>query len=327
MFELKNARVLLTGSGGMLGQHVHDEFLKAGAAVLCNSSEIDLTQTDLGVGSVVMAEPDLVIHCAGFNGGIAFNAKNAARIFRDNTLMALNLLHGCVEARVKKFVGVVASCAYPQFDDWSVSEQRFPEKEVCREEDFFDGETNPTVSCHGEAKRNLQLACKFYNRQYGLNAVCACPPTLYGPFDRFDPERGKFVAALIKKIVDAKERGTPYVQLWGTGKPLREVLFVEDAAKLLVQVSRYYDDPTLPLNIGVGHEVSVMDLALKIAESVKYTGGIVCDTSKPDGQYRKRLDLTRMGQTLPGIEATPLEEGLRRTIDWYVAARRRASDG
>lgn len=318
---LENSRIAIFGGRGFLGQWLVSElswhFPKAVLFIFPRNWNL-LNQNDI-VKFFSKKTPEYVFNCSGHNGGISFQV-NAADIFAQNTIMNLNLLDVCSKAKIKKVVNVVASCAFPA-NQWINTEQGwFPEsRETCPEHEFFDGEPHPSVLAHAYAKRNLQLSCQFYKQQYGLNAVCACPTTLMGPGDSFDPEKTKVVGALVKKFVDAAKRGDKEVTLWGTGAPLREFLYVEDAAKLLIRVMERYDDSALPINLGSGNEVSIMELSLLTARLAGFAGQIKWDTSKPDGQFRKRLDLTKMKRVLGDFEATPLEEGLAKTIEYYRA--------
>lgn len=318
--------VLVTGANGFLGKHLVNELRSIGAHVWDVDHRYDLTQpeeADFAVsGRRAVAEPpDVVFHLAGYNGGIQFNLDNPARIFANNTMMALNVLEACRKYKVKKVVSVVASCAYPavqlQDEGWGCG-YTLMERSICPEDEFMAGSPHGSVACHGYAKRNLQLASSFYYQQYGLQAVCACPTTLYGPGDSFDPQRTKVMGAMVKRFVDAARKGDHKVTCWGTGKPLREFLFVRDAAKLLIQVAEHYNNSDLPLNLGSGQELSMKALAEKVAYHAGYQRPIFWDTSKPDGQFRKRLDLTRMRSILPGIQLTPLYDGIAETVKFYA---------
>lgn len=328
MIDLSKAKVLVTGSDGFLGKHVLDVLEKEYNcfAYECSRRSWDLTVLN-DARDAIHDQPgfDYVIHLAGYNGGIAFNDAFPADIFTRNTMMALNVLQASREYEVKKVLSVVASCAYPDrifhriIEDngcrtWQTKDIDY---DYLEEEDFLGEPPHPGVACHGYAKRNLQLASSFYHKQYGLNAVCACPTTLYGPGDSFDSERTKLMGGMVKRFVDAVEEGRQDVVCWGSGSPLREFLYVTDAARLLVETLLHYDNSELPLNLGTGQEISVKDLAEKVAGVVGYTGKISWDTSRPDGQYRKRLDLTRMHEVLPRIRISSFDEGIAQTVSYY----------
>lgn len=318
MFQ--NKIVAITGGKGFLGRALIRKLTNLGAKVQYESKfVVDLrraNETKLWFDHV---KPDYVFHLAGLNGGIAFQ-KNCADIFRDNTLMALNVLDQCVKKNIKKVLSVVASCAYPtkEYDQWQCGYPVLIDKEIMEEYFFFDGEPHDSVAAHAYAKRNLQLATKFYKEQHGLNGICVCPTTLYGPGDSFDPEKTKLMGGIIKRFADAKENNLESVTCWGSGKPMREFLYIDDAVNLIIESFIKYNDSTLPLNLGTGQEISVKDLAEKVANIVDYKGEIKWDETKPDGQYRKRLDLNKMFKVL-GEEHTflSLDEGIKNTVEWY----------
>jgi nucleoside-diphosphate-sugar epimerase len=316
--ELSKANICVTGATGFLGKHLVEAlrgdgtniFVPPGPRDEINGSDFTHYPAVQWVFDYMSRERpvDYVFHLAGYNGGIAFNQKCPADIFAINTIMGLNILKACQEFGVKKVVSVVASCAYPT------------SQSVCNEEAFLEGPPHDSVACHGYGKRNLQLASSFYRKQYGLQAVCACPTTLYGPGDSFDPERTKVMGAMIRRFAEAVKNGDRTVTCWGTGKPYRDFLYVKDAAKLLIQVMQHYDNSEIPLNLGFGQEVTVKELASRVAEAVGYNGDILWDVSKPDGQSRKRLDTSRMGSDvdLSEFTITPLNDGIKETVEWYL---------
>lgn len=342
--ELQRSKILVTGASGFLGRGLTSlleglgcPFVKAVGGLSGRPGHhghrlegFDLTRTadaeDLFDVRGDAPAYDYVFHLAGHNGGIAFNQEKPSDIFLINTQMGLNLLHTAHQAGAKKVVCVVASCAYPEneldyknltSENWDGYGEVFVPREVMREECFFDGPPHETVEAHAYAKRNLQLACKYLSRQHKFNAVCVCPTTLYGPGDSFDPERTKVMGGTVRRFVEAKDHGLPGVTVWGTGEPRREFLYVDDAARLLVECMLKYDDPFLPLNLGTGQEVSIRELAEAVSAEVLYTGDILYDTTRPDGQSRKRLDTTRMRRALGEFRFTPLEDGIARTVEGY----------
>lgn len=333
--DLHDSRILITGGHGFLGQHLVEELNDIGVTPILpyrgdEAGRVDLCRIDHCENAFDNAGPiDYVFHLAGYNGGIAFNAAAGFDIFADNTVMAINVLRVAAERRVKKVVSVVASCAYPQ-NQWEQDTENDTDgvyhytcepREVMMEYGFFDGPPHRSVACHGYAKRNLQLASSLASEQYNLDAVCVCPTTLYGPGDDFDPARSKIMGAMVKRFVDAADNGDREVTCWGTGKPLREFLYVKDAAKLLLQALDHYEINDYPLNLGSGDEVSVLTLAAMVADRAGYDGKILWDASKPDGQGRKRLNLSRMKAWLPGVKLTALENGIEETIAHYRAAK------
>lgn len=323
MTDWQDKKVLVTGDQGFLGKHIirhlQELGLKQGVNIrtfdsvnLCDVREVE---------AWFSRSPrfDCVFHLAGHNGGIEFNRKRPADIFHHNTVMGLNLLRSCQEHGVGKVVSIVASCAYPQekwADPGEWNDFRKLPLEIMEEGDFLDGPPHDSVACHGYAKRNLQLASQFFRQQYGLQAVCVCPTTLYGPGDSLDPERTKVLGGMVRRFVEAKRDRLPHVTCWGSGIAQREFLYVEDAAKLIAQAALVYDDSGCPLNLGTGQEHTIRDMAETIKAITGFEGRIDWDTTKPDGQLRKRLDLTRMREFFPDFVPTSLMRGLGNTIRW-----------
>lgn len=270
---------------------------------------------------------DFVFHLAGVNGGIAWNKSLPSRIFYENTVMGLNLIDACAKNGVKKLVSIVASCSYPEIEvraGWDITDSgntyacvERKAKEVMYEGEFLNGPPHDSVACHGYAKRNLLLASQFAKAQYGLNAVCLCPTTLFGPNDSTNPQRTKVLMAIVKKVVDAKVHDVPGIQFWGTGAAYREFLYVKDAAELICKAAWRYDDTSVPLNLGTGQEFTIADLVQKVVKAVGYTGNIEWDNTNSDGQLRKRLDIKRMKQVVPEFTPTDFDKALEETIYWY----------
>jgi GDP-L-fucose synthase len=330
----KNKRVVVFGGTGFFGSHLCGVLSKAGAQVVAlgrNDWNLLDSIVPLKIANL-LAESDYVFHLAGYNGGIGFNLKYPASIFAQNTIMGLNVLDACVQNGVPKVMSVVASCAYPENQFLTAHNQTtagyITRRELMKESGFFDGEPNLSVACHGYAKRNLQLATKFFNQQFGLNAVCGCVTTLYGPGDSFDPERTKVMGSLIAKFVDAQEQKKEFVELWGDGSPLREFIYVQDAVYDLAYAAAWYEDSAVPLNVGCGQEINIASLAQIVASVVGYEGEIRWDASKPNGQMRKKLDSTKwnalwrqhMGEEKNVYHG--LAWGIAITVDWYKEQRK-----
>lgn len=313
---LKKKRIMVTGGEGFLGNYIckmlKDKY--EAVPIPVSHKKVDLRYyNDVKWEAFYRNRPiHGVIHCAGYNGGIEFNRQYPADIFYNNTIMGLNVLEQARRNAVEKVVSIVASCAYGQSEDTGG---------VMFEHRFLQGEPHESVACHGYAKRNLQLASKFYNEQYDLRAVTTCVTTLYGPGDSFHPVRTKVVGALIKKIVDAVIYERESVSIWGTGRPLREFMFVEDAADAVIQAYINYENCKQPLNIGTTDECSIKELAKTIAKIVNFKGEIHFGIEKEDGQYRKALNKWSMPKFV-NIELTSLERGLRETIKWYLENER-----
>lgn len=309
MRDLKNSVVFVTGGSSMIGSAVVEILEKRGAHVVAPShAQCDLLDAGQVEAAFRTAKPDYVIHCAGWNGGIRWNQLYPADIFRRTTLMALNVLGACHTFGVRKVVSVLTSCAYPDLG---------PDA-VLREEDFWKGMPNPSVECHGFAKRVLDAYSRQLYRQHGLVAVSAVLNNAYGPFDKFDPERSKVLAAFIKRFADAAGRGDDEVVCWGTGQPRRELIYRDDAAAGLVSVLEEYEEPLLPINVGLGYDIPVHQLARLVANAAGFKGCIAWDQTKPDGQMKKLLDVTRARKLLTGFEPQVcIHEGVEKTVEWY----------
>lgn len=312
---LRNRCVAVTGADGFLGKHLVS-FLEeeCGCSLVYgidgprnDAHGLDLAKHQEFCGD---HEFDILFHLAGHNGGLAFNLLGPADIFYRNTLMGLNVLEESRRSRVKKVVSVVASCGYGD-NLCGVFPSRL----------YLKGEPHASVACHGYAKRNLQLASSYYRQQYGLHAVCACPTTLYGPGDNFDPQRTKVMGGMVKRFVDAVRAEESSVTVWGSGTPQREFLYVEDAVRLLVATAIGYDDSEMPINLGSGQEVSIKTLAEMVAKETGFKGEIEYDLTKPNGQHRKRLDCGPMCEMLdlihPLFSFTMLERGIASTVAHY----------
>lgn len=335
--QLYRKDVIVTGGNGFLGKHVCNWLRRLGAyPLVIGSNDWDMTQKVDAPAEIKRAfrHCHYAIHLAGFNGGIEFNRKYPADIFFANTVMGLNFLEHCAVFEVPKALMLVASCAYPASQPagqlCKLHGIKEHPTEVLVEDMFLQGESHDTVACHGYAKRNLQLAARFYNQQYDLNVSCACVTTLYGPGDSFDPERTKFVGGLVKRFVDAADNGDKEVTCWGSGNAKREIIYVDDAARDLLFALLAYENPRVPLNVGYGTELTIRQFAESIAEKAGYKGAIGWDTTKPDGQMRKKLDSKRWTDLLLNYHFkhtpahayypptyTPFADGIAKTIAWY----------
>jgi GDP-L-fucose synthase len=249
----------------------------------------------------------MVFNCASNQGGLAYQKLHPAAIYYDNLMMGANTMEAARLAGATKYVNVIAGCAYPGE----------PADGILREDEFEAGPMHPTVENYGGTKRAAVLQAKCYRRQYGFDAVSLILINLYGPGEHFHPDRSHALAALLRKFWDAKQKSEPRVVLWGTGKAVREWLFVEDAAEGILRAAEIYSD-ALPLNIGVGAGASITSLAELIKGIVGYEGRIEYDITKPDGAIHKVADITRMKELLNWTPPTPLCEGIRRTLNWFV---------
>jgi GDP-L-fucose synthase len=300
--------VLVTGGGGFLGTHVVDRLRANGLApFVARRQDYDLTVAEDTERLFADARPDLVLHLAAEVGGIGANQANPGRYWYANLMMGAHVLEQSRLRGVGKVVVLGTICAYPKFAPIPF-----------REEDLWDGYPEETNAPYGIAKKTLLVGAQGYREQYGTNAVFLLPVNLYGPRDNFNLETSHVIPALIRKMVEARERGEPRIVLWGDGSPTREFLYVDDCAEGIVLAAERYDSPE-PVNLGTGEEISIRKLAALIAELTRYEGEIVWDASKPNGQPRRRLDVSR-AENLFGFRAsTPLRNGLERTIAWYTS--------
>jgi GDP-L-fucose synthase len=306
-------RICVTGGAGFLGSFIAER-LRADDVPEENIfvprvEDFDLTREPHVVRMYDQAQPDLVIHLAAEVGGIGANRENPGRFFYANLAMGLHLIEHARRRGVRKFVQIGTICAYPKLTPVPFREER-----------LWDGYPEETNAPYGIAKKALLVMCQAYRAQYGLNAIYLLPVNLYGPRDNFELTSSHVIPAMIRKFWEAKENGAESVELWGDGSPTREFLYVEDAAEGILAAAAHYDGPE-PVNLGNGREIRIRDLAELIARQVGFSGRIEWDTSKPGGQPRRCLDVTR-ARELFGFEArTSFEEGLRRTIGWYAEHR------
>ena len=306
----------MTGGGGFLGSFVVDKLRERGATgvLIPRSKDYDLRHLEATQRMLSDARPDIVIHLAARVGGIAANRAYPAEFFYDNLTMGVQLFHECWRLGVEKFVAVGTVCAYPKFTPVPF-----------REENLWSGYPEETNAPYALAKKMLLVQSQAYREQYGFNSIFLLPANLYGPEDNFDLESSHVIPALIRKCVEAKERHDDHIVVWGTGNPTREFLYVEDATEGILLATEQYNE-SYPVNLGTGMEISIKDLVHLIARLTGFSGGIMWDTSKPDGQPRRCLDVTR-AERLFGFRAkTPLEDGLRRTIEWYLKSRQSTDD-
>jgi GDP-L-fucose synthase len=305
----KDKRVCVTGGAGFLGSFVLEKLAERNAAnvYVPTIEEYDLTQPEDIDRVLDKSKPDVIIHLAALAGGIGANRARPAEFFYKNLMMGVPLMHKAWEAGVSKFVAIGTICAYPKFTP-------IPFKE----ENLWDGYPEETNAPYGLAKKMLLVQAQAYREQYGFNAIYLLPVNLYGPRDNFNLETSHVIPALIRKCVEAQQRGEEKIEVWGTGSPTREFLYAGDAAEGILLGAEKYEGSE-PVNLGSGMEISIIDLVELIVKLTGFGGEIVWDTSKPDGQPRRALDVTRAREYF-GFEAQmQFEEGLRRTIEWFKA--------
>jgi len=306
----KDRRVLLTGGGGFLGGFIRAEVEKRNPAALFvpRASELDLRDATAVRAYLIRERPNLIIHAAAVVGGIGANRSHPGRFFYENAIMGIHLIEEARLAGVEKLVCLGTICAYPKFTPIPF-----------REEDLWNGYPEETNAPYGIAKKALLVQLQAYRDEYGFNGIFLLPVNLYGPRDNFDLESSHVIPAMIRKFIEARERGEASVTLWGDGSPTREFLYVQDAAMGIVAAAENYDKPA-PVNLGSGEEMAIRDLAAVIAHKSGFHGNIVWDASKPNGQPRRKLDITRAAAEFGFRATTSMENGLAQTIAWYESA-------
>lgn len=309
MFILNQKRILVTGGAGFLGSFVIKKLLEKGVPkdkiFVPTFSDYDLRKLEDTKKVLGDSRPDIIIHLAANVGGIGYNQEHPAELFYDNLIMGVQLMEEARKTGVEKFVAIGTICAYPKFTPVPF-----------KEDDLWNGYPEETNAPYGLAKKMLLVQSQAYRKQYGFNSIYLLPVNLYGPGDNFKPEQSHVIPALIKKVYDAQKQGRDYIEVWGTGKASREFLYVEDAVEGIVLATEKYDKSE-PVNLGAGFEIKIKDLVELLAKLMDFKGEIRWDSSKPDGQPRRMLDVSRAEQEFGFKAKTSLEEGLRKTIEWY----------
>lgn len=323
-FDWRDKTVIVTGGAGFLGRHLVAALRARGLAdhqiIVPRQADYDLRRWDaiqrLFVNTFQRANVQtfppsntVIIHLAGNVGGIGYNRAHPGELFYDNAVMGIQLMEAARQQGVAKFVVAGTICAYPKFTPTPF-----------REEELWNGYPEETNAPYGLAKKMLLVQAQAYREQYGFDSIYLLPVNLYGPEDNFDPASSHVIPALIKKFVDARAQGLDEVVVWGDGSPTREFLYVADAAEGILLAAERYDGPE-PVNLGSAFEISIKDLAETIARLTGFQGRLTWDTSKPNGQPRRKLDTGRAERLFGFRSHTPFEDGLRRTIEWYIQTR------
>lgn len=314
----RDKRVIVTGGAGFLGSFVVERLRARGAGEIIVPRHRDYDLTQVAAVQQLFADSgayrrrpsgqagiDVVIHLAARMGGIGANRAAPAEFFYENLMLGTHLLHESWQAGIPKFVGISTVCAYPKFTPVPF-----------READLWDGYPEETNAPYGLAKKMLLVQSQAYRQQYGYNSVTLLLGNLYGPRDQFDLENSHVIPALIRKCLEANEQNVRTIMAWGDGSPTREFLYVEDAAEGVILAAERFNE-SIPANLGSSFEISIKDLAELIARLTEFRGQIVWDTSKPNGQPRRKLDISRARDCFGFVSTTPFDVGLQRTIDWY----------
>jgi len=307
----QNKRVIVTGGSGFLGSFVVEKLKQRDAAdvFVPRSSLYDLRQPEGITRMLQDFKADMIIHLAALAGGIGANRARPAEFFYNNLMMGVPLLHQAWEQNVDKFVAVGSICSYPKFTPLPF-----------KEENLWDGYPEETNAPYGLAKKMLLVQSQSYRQQYGYNSIYLMPVNLYGPRDNFNLETSHVIPALIRKAIEATERGDQEILAWGDGSPTREFLYVEDAAEGIITAAENYNGSE-PVNLGSGQEISIKNLVEMVVKLTNFEGQIVWQTDKPNGQPRRALDVSRAKEYFGWSAQVPFEEGMRRTIEWFKENR------
>ncbi len=310
--DLRNKQILLTGGAGFLGKFVFEKLIDNGAVeeniFIPRSKEYDLRKKE--VCGKVTQKKDIIIHLAAKVGGIGYNRARPAELFYDNLMMGVQLIEAARINKVKKFVAVGTICAYPKYTPVPF-----------KEEDLWNGYPEETNAPYGLAKKMMLVQSQAYRQQYGFNSIFLLPVNLYGPRDNFDLHSSHVIPALVRKMVNAKDKGLKEIEVWGSGNPTREFLYVEDAAEGIVLATRKYDKSD-PINLGNGYEISIRNLTELISRIVGYDGKLIWNKDKPDGQPRRCLDIAKAKKEFGFQAKVNLEEGIKKTVEWYIKNQR-----
>jgi GDP-L-fucose synthase len=309
MIDLKNKRITVTGGKGFLGTHLVRKLKEdrgCSNVFIADRPEYDLRDQHSISKMYAEQKPDIVIHLAAVVGGIGANMENPGRFFYDNLMMGVLLMHEAYLRKIEKFIAIGTICAYPKFTPVPF-----------KEEDLWNGYPEETNAPYGLAKKMLLVQSQAYRQQYGFNSIFLLPVNLYGPGDNFDPSSSHVIPALIKKCVEAKMNGTDEIVVWGDGSPTREFLYIDDAAEGIILAAEQYNGSE-PVNLGSSFEISIKALVETIADLTGFSGKIIWDQTKPNGQPRRKLDVSRACKFFNFAAKIEFPVGLKQTIDWYL---------
>lgn len=305
---LKGKKIAIPGGSGFFGSHIVDKLKTFDCEVFIpkRTEGIDFKKRENCYKFFEQTKPEIVINCAAFQGGIGFHSGKQADLFMDNILMGCYLMEAAQKMGVKKFVNIVAGCAYPGY----------LEKDVLDESDFWNGELHDSIFSYGFSRKSTIVYGKALYRQYGFNSIHLVFANMYGPRDHFNPSQSKALAGLIKKIYEAKRDKLSTVEIWGSGKPLRDWLYVKDGTDGVLRATEIYNSIE-PLNIATGKGISVRELAENIKKVIDYSGNFVFNTKKPDGALKKVFSIVKMKKILGWQPKTDVEQGIKETVEWF----------
>lgn len=301
-------RIVIPGGNGFFGSHIVETLKKVPCEIFVPKTKegIDFRKKEDCFAYLQKTNPDIVINCAANQGGIAYHVGKQADLFMDNLLMGSYLMLASQQLGVAKFVNIVAGCSYPGY----------LEKEEMNETDYWNGWLHDSIFSYGFARKASTVFGLALKKQYNFNSIHLIMANMYGPGEHFNPEQSKALAGLIKKIYEAKKKGLPTVEIWGTGKPLRDWLYVKDGAEGILRATSQYDDIT-PLNIATGVPVSVIELAETIKKVIGYKGKFIYNISRPDGALHKIFGIHKMKKVLGWVPQTSIEKGIKETVTWF----------
>ncbi|MDP3983109.1 MAG: NAD-dependent epimerase/dehydratase family protein [bacterium] len=308
MSKLTGKKIVITGGNGFFGSHIIDKLSNAKCEILVPRTKdgIDFRKREDCFSYLTLTKPDLVINCAANQGGIGYHSGKQADLFMDNMLMGTYLMQASCQMGVNKFVNIVAGCSYPGYLD----------KDEMNEDDYWNGWVHDSIFSYGFSRKASTVYGLALKKQFNFNSIHLIMANMYGPGEHFNPEQSKALAGLIKKIYEAKQSNSLTVEVWGTGKPVRDWLYVKDGAEAILRAASIYNDVT-PLNIATGIGISISDLAETIKKVVGYKGKFVYNTDKPDGAMHKIFGVNKMKKALDWIPPTPIEEGIKETFEWF----------